>query len=78
MQQQMAGFQLDPSQLGIGESMGLDPSQFDYGNQLTQSMDSPNYNMDFQQQVRGPSLNFNNWRINNSFVGAFKMMFGPT
>ncbi|XP_052763067.1 pumilio homolog 1-like isoform X2 [Mya arenaria] len=54
MQQQMGGFQLDPSQLGISEAMGLDPSQFDYANQLAQipSMDSPNYNMDFQQQMR--------------------------
>lgn len=53
--QQMSGFQLDPSQLGISEPMGLDPSQFDYGSQMGQvpSMDSPNsYNLDYQQQMR--------------------------
>ncbi|XP_052249506.1 pumilio homolog 2-like isoform X3 [Dreissena polymorpha] len=54
MQQQMSGFQLDPNQLGIGESMGMDPNQFDYGSQLghVPSMDSPNFNMDFQQHLR--------------------------
>ncbi|KAL4218130.1 Pumilio 2 [Mactra antiquata] len=52
--QQMAGFHLDPSQLGINEPMGLDPSQFEYNNPLGQvpSMDSPNFNMDYQQQIR--------------------------
>lgn len=53
IQQQMAGFQLDPTQLSINESMGIDPSQFDYSSQLGQvpSMDSPNFNIDYQQQV---------------------------
>jgi len=53
MQQQMGAFQLDPSQLGINDPMGIDPSQFDYNNQLggVPSMDSPNYNLDYQQQV---------------------------
>ncbi|XP_053383267.1 pumilio homolog 2-like isoform X3 [Mercenaria mercenaria] len=54
IQQQMAGFQLDPTQLSINEPMGIDPTQFDYNNQLGQvpSMDSPNFNMDYQQQMR--------------------------